>query len=79
MEKENQQKLNIKKVREALANNQVTAIEFYKDGSGAMFSYYDPKCNHGLPGMVNMSFNIENTLEIIQGFRFKQHKIITCG
>lgn len=32
----------IERVREALANGRVSAVEFYKDGSGASFEYLDP-------------------------------------
>ena len=37
----------IAKVREAFANGRVSSVEFYKDGSGASFTYLDA---NGRPG-----------------------------
>lgn len=68
----------IERVREALANGRVSAVEFYKDGSGASFTYLDPTGDHGCPCTMASSFKIEEALEIISGFRFKQHELKTC-
>lgn len=70
--------MRINKVREALENGRVYSVEFYSDGSGAMFTYLDPLGNHGCPCTVAASFNIKDALSIIAGFRFKQHEIKTC-
>ena len=69
----------IKKVCEALENNRVSSIEFYKDGSGACFHYIDPTGDHGLPCAMSVSFNIEEAIHIVAGFRLKQHEIVTCS
>ncbi|MBR6685495.1 MAG: hypothetical protein IKL37_04510 [Alphaproteobacteria bacterium] len=68
----------IERVREALANGRVSAVEFHKDGSGASFEYLDPVGDHGCPCTMASSFKIEEALEIISGFRFKQHELKTC-
>lgn len=68
----------IEKVRHALDNNNVRSIEFYKDGSGACFEYYDPTGDHGLPCTWSASFNIKDAMTIIAGFRFKQHEFNHC-
>lgn len=68
----------IERVREALANGRVSAVEFYKDGSGACFNYLDPTGDHGCPCTMASSFKIDEALEIISGFRFKQHELKTC-
>ncbi len=68
----------IKKVREALENGKVLSVEFYKDGSGASFHYIYPEGDHGLPCDIAASFPIEEALQIISGFRFKQHEYIKC-
>ena len=68
----------IAKVREALANGRVSAVEFYKDGSGASFEYLDPVGDHGCPCRMSASFNITDAITIVSGFRFKQHEHKTC-
>lgn len=65
----------IAKVREALASDNVRSIEFYQDGSGACFTYLDPTGYHGCPCTVAQSVGIDEALQIIGGFRFKQHDI----
>lgn len=74
MEKERR----IARLREALANGRVSAVEFYKDGSGASFEYLDPVGYHGCPCRMSSSFNIADAITIISGFGFKQHKLKTC-
>lgn len=68
----------IERVREALANGRVSAVEFYKDGSGASFEYLDPVGDHGCPCRMSSSFNITDAITIVSGFRFKQHELKTC-
>lgn len=68
----------IKKVREALSNGKCLSVDFYKDGSGASFHIIDPTGDHGLPCDVNMSFPMEEAIQCISGFRFKQHEHETC-
>lgn len=68
----------IVKVREALTNGNVRKVEFYKDGSGACFTYLDPTGDHGCPCTVAQSVGIDEALQIIGGFRFKQHECIRC-
>lgn len=68
----------IEKVREALENGKCLSVEFYKDGSGASFHIIDPTGDHGLPCDVSMSFSIEEAIQCISGFRFKQHELNTC-
>ena len=68
----------IEKVREALAKGRVNNVEFYGDGSGASFYYYDPTGDHGCPCTVMQSFNICDALRIIAGFRFAQHELRKC-
>lgn len=68
----------IEKVREALANGRVSAVEFNKDGSGATFTYKDPVGDHGCPCTVASSFPIQDAMQIIRGFRFTQHELVTC-
>lgn len=69
---------NIKKVREALNNGKCLSVEFYKDGSGARFHFIDPHGDHGLPCDWSMSFSINEAMQIISGFRFKQHELNIC-
>jgi hypothetical protein len=71
-------KRRIERVREALANGRVLAVEFYKDGSGACFNYLDPMGDHGCPCTMSSSFKIDEALEIVSGFRLKQHELKTC-
>ena len=71
-------KRRIAKVREAIANKKCLSVEFHKDGSGASFHIIDPTGDHGLPCDVLMSFNIQEAIEIISGFRFKQHELVRC-
>lgn len=68
----------ITKVREALANGKCLSVEFYKDGSGASFHYIDTTGDHGLPCDISSSFDIQTTIQIVSGFRLKQHKLKTC-
>lgn len=68
----------IKKVRKALDNGRVSSIEFYSDGSGAYFYYLDPVGDHGCPCTVAASFNINEVMEIVAGFRFRQHELLKC-
>lgn len=76
---ENQEsQVRINKVRKSLANGKCLSIEFYKDGSGASFHFIDPTGYHGLPCDMSMSFGIQEAIEIISGFRFKQHEHICC-
>ena len=48
------------------------------DGSGAYFYYLDPVGDHGCPCTVAASFNINEAMEIVAGFRFKQHELPEC-
>ena len=68
----------IDKVREALENKRCLKVEFYRDGSGAQFHIIDPHGDHGLPCDIAMSFPIAEAMQIISGFRFKQHDLPTC-
>lgn len=68
-------KRRIDKVRNALANGNVRSIEFYQYGSGACFTYLDPTGDHGCPCTVAQSVGIDEAIQIISGFRFKQHEI----
>ena len=68
----------IERVREALANGRVSAVEFHKDGSGASFEYLDPVGDHGCPCRISASFYITDAIAIVSGFRFKQHELKTC-
>lgn len=68
----------IERVRKALANGRVLAVEFYKDGSGASFEYLDPVGDHGCPCRILASFYIADAIAIVSGFRFKQHELKTC-
>lgn len=70
--------IEMKKVQDALISGEVKSVEFFNDGSGASFYYKDPTGNHGLPCMVQASFDMEKTMKIISGFRFKQHELKTC-
>lgn len=65
------------KIREALENGKVSSIEFYKDGSGAYFKYVDDHGDHGLPCQMASSLRIEDAMQVISGFRLKQHEIST--
>nr|DAO23002.1 MAG TPA: hypothetical protein [Caudoviricetes sp.] len=69
---------NIEKVRQALDNGKCLRIEFYKDGSGACFHFIDPHGDHGLPCDRLMSFSINEAMQIVSGFRFKQHELNKC-
>lgn len=68
----------IEKVREALNNGKCLSVEFFSDGSGARFHFIDPHGDHGLPCDWAMSFPIEEVMQIIRGFRFKQHELNKC-
>ena len=57
------------KVREALAGGRVKSVEFYKDGSGAGFTYTDPTGDHGLPCTMFTSLSIDDVLHIVRGIR----------
>ena len=72
------QKERIEKVREALNNGKCLSVEFYKAASGARFDFIDPHGDHGLPCDWSMSFPIEEAIQIISGFRFKQHELNKC-
>ena len=75
---EYQRRIEIEKVREALANGRVSSVDFHKDGSGARFDYLDPTGDHGCPCTIASSFRIEDAIKIISGFRFKQHEHKIC-
>lgn len=72
----NQEMVN--KVREALTNGKCFKVEFYRDGSGAAFHIIDPTGDHGLPCDVHISLRIEDAMQAVCGFRFKQHELNTC-
>lgn len=69
---------NMDMVREALENKRCLKVEFYKDGSGASFYIIAPHGDHGLPCDILMSFPIAEAMQIISGFRFRQHDLPTC-
>ena len=68
----------IERVREALANGRVSAVEFYKDGSGVSFEYYHPTINHGCPGTLASSFRTEQAMIILAGHRLRSHELPKC-
>lgn len=68
----------IEKVRKALKNGKCSNVEFFKDGSGACFNFFDPHGDHGMPCDWAMSFSIDEAMQIISGFRFKQHESKEC-
>lgn len=68
----------IEKVREALVNGKCFKVEFYKDGSGASFHIIDPTGDHGLPCDLALSLGIDEAIQAISGFRFKQHELNIC-
>lgn len=68
----------IKKVRDALSNGKCLSVEFYKDGSGASFHFIDPHGDHGMPCDWVISFPMNKAIQIISGFRFKQHELNKC-
>lgn len=70
--------IKIKSLRKAMELGNVSSIEFYKDGSGACFNWYDPTGDHGMPCTWATSLNIEEAMAVIAGFRLKQHELKTC-
>lgn len=68
----------IEVVRKALDLGQVRKVEFMSDGSGADFWYIHPTANHGCPCEMLSHFNAEDTMKIIQGYRFTQHELRRC-
>lgn len=68
----------IEKVCEALKDKRCLSIEFYKDGSGVCFHFIDPHGDHGMPCDWAMSFSINEAIQIVSGFRFKQHELTEC-
>lgn len=71
-------KERIEKVRQALEKGKCLKVEFYKDGSGASFHFIDPHGDHGMPCDWSMSFSIDEAMQIVSGFRFKQHELNKC-
>lgn len=63
-----------KKVQEALANGKCLSVRFYADGSGADFHIIDPHGDHGLPCSWSIGLPIEDAMQCVCGFRFKQFK-----
>lgn len=68
----------IETVRKALESGNVDSVEFSKDGSGVAFHYTDSTGDHGLPCTMFTSFPIKEALQILCGFRFRQHENKTC-
>ena len=62
----------------ALDNGKAQSIEIYSDGSGACFTYWHPTINHGLPGTVARSFDIQQALIILAGHRLCSHEFPKC-
>lgn len=68
----------IEKVREALTNGKCLKVEFYRDGSGAAFHIIDPDGDHGLSCDVSILLPIDEAMQAVSGFRFKQHELNIC-
>lgn len=62
----------------ALDNGKGQSIEFYSDGSGVCFTYWSPTINHGCPGTVARSFNMEVAALILAGHRLRSHELPQC-
>ena len=62
----------------ALDNGKGQSIEFFADGSGVCFTYWSPTINHGCPGTVARSFNMEVAALILAGHRLKSHEHPKC-
>lgn len=62
----------------ALDNGKGQSIEFYSDGSGVCITYWSPTINHGCPGTVARSFNMEIAILILAGHCLKSHEFPKC-
>ena len=62
----------------ALDNGKARSVEFYADGSGVCFTYWSPTINHGCPGTVARSFNMEVATLILAGHRLISHEYPQC-
>lgn len=69
----------IEKIRKAFEEGNVISVEFHKDGSGVGFVYKDPTGDHGMPCRMFQSVRIDIAMQIIAGYRMKQHEIRRCG
>lgn len=63
---------------EQLDNGRGRSIEFYSDGSGVEITMYHPTINHGCPGEVLRSFDIETGILVLAGHRLKSHEHPKC-
>lgn len=63
---------------EQLDNGRGQSIEFYADGSGVGISMYHPTINHGCPGTVLRSFDMQTGILVLAGHRLKSHDLPKC-
>lgn len=66
-------------IRNAFSEGKVYSVEFYADGSGVNVEYEHPTANHGLPCRIDQSLSMQDAIQILAGYRLKQHKIIKCS
>lgn len=67
------------KVITAMRNGDCRNIEFYEDGSGVNFTIWSPTINHGLPGVMALSFTMKEAILILAGHRFKSTNLPILG
>ena len=63
---------------EQLDNGRGRSIEFNSDGSGVGITMYHPTINHGCPGTVYRSFDMQTGILILAGHRMKSHELPNC-
>lgn len=61
-----------------LDNGRGRSIEFYSDGSGVGITMYHPTINHGCPGTVMRSFDMQTGILVLAGHRMKSHELPKC-
>ena len=61
-----------------LDNGRGRSIEFYSDGSGVGIEMYHPTINHGCPGTVMRSFDMQTGILVLAGHRMKSHELPNC-
>ena len=65
-------------IRNAFSEGKVYSVEFYADGSGVNIEYQHPTANHGLPCRIALFLKMQDAVQILAGFRLKQHELRKC-